>query len=306
MKNLKFYSLATGAALAMGATPTQAATPRADKPNVIMILIDDLSSFGVSAYGLESITSSQKHFTDEKLSTPNIDKLAQEGVLCSHAYSHALSEATRVALMTGMNNGRNYIETKALHESQITYGDVFQANGYKTAVYGKWKQSRGSIEVPAVRHISAFGWDDYSCFDMVYANQRFINPDLVVNDKIENYNGRTDLDPATDRRWYGPDMFNRKTLEFIEKNQNDPFFIYYSLVLIHDDHKPTPDSKPRSVFDTTDESNKNDLREYFPDMIRYTDKMIGRVVDKVEELGLRDNTIIIVMGDNGSKEFVTF
>ncbi len=278
----------------------------AENPNVILILIDDLSYFGVSAYGLESLTSVNKEFVDEKISTPNIDQLAREGIMCSHAYAHALSEATRVALMTGMNNGRNYIETKALHESQITFSDVFQQNGFATGMYGKWKQSRGSNEIPAAEHISAFGWDDYTCFDMVTAKQRHINPDLVVNDVVTNYNNRTDKDPRTENRWFGPDIFNYRAIDFIEKNKDQQFFMYYPLVLIHDEHKPTPDSSPAGIFDSVDESNKNDMREYLPDMIRYADKMIGRVVDKVDELGLRENTLIVVMGDNGSKEFIHF
>ena len=72
-----------------------------------------------------------------------------------------LCENTRVALMTGMHNGRNYIQPKALHASQITFSDVFKRSGYATGMYGKWKQTRGTLEIPAKRYISEFGWDDY-------------------------------------------------------------------------------------------------------------------------------------------------
>ena len=130
------------------------------------------------------------------------------------------------------------------------------------------------------------------------ADQRHINPDLVINDEVVDYRKRTDLDPETGRRWFGPDIFNRKALQFIEKNQENPFFLYYPMVMIHDDHKATPDTMPHSIFDEADESQKNDMRDYLPDMIRYTDKLIGRVVDKIDELGLRENTLIMVMGDN--------
>lgn len=306
MRFFNIAAMAAGVAASGCANLTSAESAEQEHTNVILILIDDLSYFGVSVYGLESLTSTMGHFVNDTISTPNIDRLAREGVLCSHAYSHALSEATRVALMTGMNNGRNYIETKALHESQITFGDLFQRGGYTTGMYGKWKQSRGTKENPPERHISAFGWDDYTCFDMVTADQRHINPDLVINDVVTDYRKTTELDPKTGRRYFGPDIFNYKALEFIEKNQDNPFFLYYPMVLIHDDHKPTPDSKPEGIFDTTDERQQNDMREYLPDMIRYTDKMIGRVVDKVDELGLRENTLIVVMGDNGSKEFIHF
>ena len=275
-----------------------------ERSNVIFILVDDLSYFATSPYGAKSVNSS--HFKDAPIKTPNMQRLANEGVMCTHGYAHALSEATRVALMTGMNGGRNFLQCKSLHHSQITFGDAFKREGYATGMYGKWKQTRGTKNIPGVRYISEFGWDDYACFDVVDEGQRYINPEMVVNDKSVSYKGRTDLDPHTNRRWYGPDIFNRKALEFIETNKDKPFFLYYSMVLIHDEHKPTPDTKPYSVFDTTSEAKKNDLREYFPDMIEYTDKLIGKVIDKVEDLGLRENTLIVVMGDNGSKEFVRF
>ncbi len=276
------------------------------KTNVVFILVDDLSYFATNPYGAVSVTSSQGHFTDAPITTPNMSRLADEGIVCNHAYAHALSEATRVALMTGMNNGRNFLECKSLHDSQITFGDVFQREGYSTAIYGKWKQTRGTDVVPAVRYLSEFGWDDYACFDVVGEGQRYMNPELVINGESVSYKGRTDVDPETGRRWYGPDIFNRKALQFIESNKDNPFFLYYSMVLIHDEHRPTPDSMPHSVFDNDDESKENDQRQYYPDMIAYTDKLIGKVIDKVDELGLRDNTLIVVMGDNGSKEFVTF
>ncbi|MFI3247961.1 MAG: sulfatase-like hydrolase/transferase [Rikenellaceae bacterium] len=271
-----------------------------ERPNVIFILIDDVSYFGIPAYGAQSVSTKAGGDEFVKVNTPNIDKLAQEGVMCTHAYAHALSEATRVALMTGMNNGRNYLVPKSLHDSQITFGDVFQRAGYATGMYGKWKQTRGTTQIPGKEYISAFGWDDYACFDVITERQRYVNPELVVNGERVSYIGRDDIDPETGRRWYGPDIFNRKALEFIEEHQDEPFFLYYPMVLIHDEHRPTPDSEPKEVFDTMPEGNKdfNDLK-YVTDMLTYADKMTGRIVDKLEELDLRDNTIIVVMGDNG-------
>ncbi|MFI3319636.1 MAG: sulfatase-like hydrolase/transferase [Rikenellaceae bacterium] len=297
IKNITMASAVVGSAFTANAAPQ-----RAEQPNVVFILLDDVSYFNLPAYGMESISlaGNARSVDREKVETPNIDRLAEQGVLCTQAYAHALSEATRVALMTGMNNGRNYLATKALHESQITFGDVFQYNGYATGMYGKWKQSRGTKENPPATHISTFGWDDYACFDMVTADQRYINPDLVVNDKVTDYRKTTEIDPKTGRRYYGPDIFNYRALEFIEKNKEKPFFLYYPMALIHSEIKPTPDSKD-GTFSTTEETKKNNDNRYLPDMIRYMDKMIGRVVDKIETLGLRENTLIVVMGDNGSQ-----
>ena len=127
------------------------------------------------------------------------------------------------------------------------------------------------------------------------------------NGDVLNYNGRKDLDPETGRRWYGPDIVNRKALKFIENNKDKPFFLYYPMILVHDDHKPTPMTKPHSIFDTFPEkaqyNNKGgDDRQYFPDMIEYMDHLIGKVIKKLEQEGVRENTLIVVMGDNGTKE----
>ena len=276
------------------------------KPNVVLILIDDLSYFGVSAYGSHTLKSRFNYFPQQAYSTPRIDEIAKEGVRCDHAFVHPICENTRVALMTGQHNGRNFMAPKALHSSQITFSDVFKDAGYATGMYGKWKQTRGTPSVPGVRYISEFGWDDYACFDVVYEQQRYINPTLVINDVSVNYQGKTTNDPRTGRRYYGPDIFNYRALDFIEAHKNEPFFLYYPMVLIHDEHKPTPDTQPESIFNTVSESASVDLREYAPDMLYYMDKLIGNVVDKIDSLGIRENTMIIILGDNGNKEFFQY
>ncbi len=304
--NIKAIAMVGASALAATPATSLAAQSRdKDKPNVIFILIDDVSHFATSTYGAKEVSTKNARYSTPKefkpINTPNLDRLAREGVVCNHAYAHALSEPTRIALMTGMHGGRNFLTPKALHESQITFSDVFKREGYATAMYGKWKQTRGTSEIPGKDYISTFGWDDYACFDVVKEAQRYINPDLVVNDKVVTYHGRTDLDPKTGRRWYGPDIFNDKALSFIEQHKDEPFFLYYPMVLIHSEHRPTPDSTDRELFDTMPEGHKDfNSLTYITDMISYADKMTGRVIDKLEELNLREDTLIVVMGDNGS------
>ncbi|MBK1875524.1 sulfatase-like hydrolase/transferase [Pelagicoccus mobilis] len=276
----------------------------------MLILIDDLSHYGVTAYGADRMNCIRKgqEFENVRIATPRMDKLAGEGVRFDRAFTYPLCESTRIALMSGKDNRRNYLKPKSQHASDITFGDIFQAEGYRTGMFGKWKQTRGTKEVPGREYISEFGWDEYVCFDVIGGGQRFINPNLVVNGKVVNYKGRTDLDPVTGRRWYGPDLCNRAALKFIEDNKDEPFFLYYPMLLVHDDHKPTPDTEPASDFDTFDEESpyvikgRGDDARYFPDMLAYTDKLIGKLVDKLEAEGLRDDTLIVLMGDNGTKE----
>jgi hypothetical protein len=171
---------------------------------------------------------------------------------------------------------------------------------------GKWKQTRGTREFPGKDYIYKFGWDEFCCFDVIGEGRRMIDPLLVINGKPKQFEG---IDPVTGWRSYGPDIINRFAIDFIEKNKEKPFFLYYPMVLVHDEHTPTPDSQPRDVFDRFDVNAKTpyghgpgDDRRYFPDMINYTDKMIGKVLDKLDELGLSENTLVVVMGDNGTKE----
>ncbi len=281
------------------------------KPNVVLIFIDDLSHLGVSAYGADRVSSNRGLFENVKLETPNIDRLADNGILFSNAHSYPLCENSRVSLMSGKYNSRNYLRPKSQHHSDITFGDTFKKAGYATGIFGKWKQTRGTKEIPGEKYIYEFGWDEFTCFDVTTEGQRFINPHLVVNGETVNYTGRTDLDPETGRRWYGPDICNRDALKFIDKNKDNPFFLYYPMLLVHDDHKPTPDTKPNSLFDNFDEANNNrnghtgDDQAYFPDMVSYMDKLIGNVISKLKEHKLMENTILIVMGDNGTKESFT-
>ena len=287
-------------------------THATDRPNVVLILIDDLSHYGVSAYGAVELNSTQGFFDSVPVATPQIDRLAGEGALAGNAFAYPICEPTRVALMTGMNNHRNFIQAKALHESQITFGDLFKKAGYTTAIAGKWKQSRGTARVAGQHYVERFGWENVHCFDLLYEGRRHIEPNFVINGRIQWFNG---IDPETSRRYYGPDLVNRFALDFIENHRDEPFFLYYPMLLVHDEHTPTPDTSPVDAYDAfevmvnnTSEPPENeygafngDDRRYFPDMVAYMDKMIGKVIDKLDQLGLRDDTLIVVMGDNGTK-----
>ncbi len=287
--------------------PAIVKTSPAEPTNVVLILIDDLNHYGVTAYGANRLHSYDGLFTNKEFGTPNIDALAKQGLRVDHAFAYPICENTRIALMSGKNNDRNYLQPKSQHRSDITFGDAFKKAGYATGLFGKWKQTRGDKQVAGKDYIAEFGWDEYAAFDVVTEGQRFINPNLVINGEVKNYNGRTDVDPETGRRWYGPDIVNRHALNFIDKNKDKPFFLYYPMILVHDDHKPTPDTKPNNIFDNFDETadynnTGGDDRRYFPDMIEYMDKLIGNVVKQLDESGVRENTLIVIMGDNGTKE----
>ena len=133
----------------------------------------------------------------------------------------------------------------------------------------------------------------------------------MINGKINWYKG---LSPETKRRYYGPELVNRFALDFIETHQDEPFFLYYPMLLVHDEHTPTPDTQPNEHYDNFEVMThtgikpdnsfgafKGDDRRFYPDMVAYMDKMIGNVTDQLDRLGLREKTLIVVMGDNGTK-----
>lgn len=239
------------------------------KPNVVLILIDD--------FGYECVTANG----GESYSTPVMDKLAATGVRFEQCHVTPLCTPTRVALMTGMSNRRNYANFGFLDPSQKTFGNFLKAAGYATCVAGKWQLGNG-YDGPA-----HFGFDEYCLWQLNRRPGRYKNPGFESNGNQLDYgNGE-----------YGPDIVNKYALDFIERKKNTPFFLYYPMMLTHNPFDATPDSP-----DYADHTGGRDAKPFghFPDMVAYADKLIGKVVAKLEELKLRENTLIIVLGDNGT------
>jgi arylsulfatase A len=243
------------------------------RPNIILIMADDLGYEGLGCNGSQSYV------------TPNLDHLAQTGMRFEHCYSQPICTPSRVQIMTGRYNFRNYKMFGYLELEEITFGHILRYAGYKTCIVGKWQLSNG-IEGPY--HA---GFDEY-CLWQIYRNiagkgvrgSRYADPKIYQNGKVlQNLAGK-----------YGPDVFCDFILNFIERNQGQRFFVYYPMVLTHDPFVPTPDSE-----DWMHDRNKHDVR-YFADMILYMDKIVGKIVEKLDSLNLRENTIILFTADNGS------
>lgn len=258
--------------LTMGATAL-CATDK--KPNVILILIDD---FGYECVGANGGTSYQ---------TPHLDKLATSGTRFTHAYAQPLCTPTRVQLMTGLYNVRNYTRFGQLEPSQITFGHLFQQAGYKTCVTGKW-QLEGGFDGPG-----KFGFDEYCLWQLTRRPPRYANPGMEIN-------GRTVYFHAGE---YGPDIVNDYAMDFITSHREEPFLLYYPMVLTHDPFQPTPDSADWDPKANGEKMNRQ--VKHFADMTAYMDKMVGRMVTMLEQQGLRENTLILITGDNGTHPSVT-
>jgi len=250
----------------------------ADKPNIVLIMADDMGYECISANGCE----------DYK--TPVIDKLAAEGMRFEQCFANPLCTPSRVKIMTGLYNKRNFTKFAHMDRSQVTFAHQLKEVGYATAVAGKW-QLGGQPDSP--QH---FGFDRSCLWRHNAPGSRYPNPGLSIDGKPVQYsNGE-----------YGPDVCADFICDFIQTNKDQPFLVYYPMILPHCPFAPTPDSDD---WDPTvkgwpykgpgDEAMQ---QMHFRDMVQYIDKLVGKIVSKLDELGTRDNTIIIFTADNGTDE----
>ena len=234
------------------------------KPNIIFILADDLGINGLGCYGAD------------RYKTPNIDKLAREGTRYTHAYTAPLCGPSRALIMTGryaFRTGATNQDATGLMKPAVEtmMPSYLKPAGYVTASIGKWGQlPLGPAE---------FGFDEYLKFkgSGVYWNTQ-------ENGKTIRVNGK----PRTIRdKEYLPDVMHDFTVDFMTRHRENPFYIYYSLSHVHAEILPTPDSKP-------------DSKDLYADNIAYMDKLVGKLIAELERLKLRDSTLIVFVGDNGT------
>ena len=251
------------------------------KPNVILIMADDL---GYECLGVNGA---------EKYQTPNLDRLASTGMRFTNAFANPLCTPSRVKLMTGMYNVRNYIRFGLLGRKETTFGHIMKDAGYRTCIVGKWQLGK---ELDSPQH---FGFEQ-SCLwqhrrgrtrkDSPH-DTRFSNPRMEINGAFKDY----------DHGEFGPDIAADFAVNFIEEHKDEPFFLYYPMILTHCPFIPTPGTPDWDPTSPGSETYKGDAK-YFADMDHHMDKNIGRITAKLEELKLRDNTLIIFTGDNGTDE----
>ena len=247
----------------------------AEQPNIVLIMADDIGVECLSCYGGESHK------------TPNLDALAASGMRFTNAHSQPLCTPSRVQIMTGIHNNRNYVRFGVLDPQATTFGNLLRDAGYRTGIAGKW-QLDGGFDGP-----SRFGFDRYCLWQLTRRPSRYPNPGLEIDGREVDFK----------QGEFGPDLVSDYICKFIEENKVRPFFVYYPMMLPHWPFVPTPDHAdydPEMWRDSKGEPGGFRGPEYWPAMVAYTDKMVGKVVAKIDELGIRDNTLILWTGDNGT------
>ena len=243
-----------------------------ERPNIILIMCDDMGYEGVSIYGSTTY------------STPNLDSLAKNGMYFNHAYSTPICTPSRVQIMTGKYNYRNYVKFGLLERSQKTFANYLQETGYETAICGKW-QLGGDLDT-----VRQFGFSTHCLWHLDGRDSRYWNPRISRDGQMIN-----GLETA-----FGPDIMTDFACEFIKSEREDPFLLYFPMSLPHWPFVPTPDSKAGGSRKRSGEyDGRAGGEEYFPDMVNYLDKLVGRIVDTLKESDQFDNTLLIFTCDNG-------
>ncbi|NNE91489.1 MAG: sulfatase-like hydrolase/transferase [Verrucomicrobiales bacterium] len=261
------------------------------QPNIILLLADDIGIDGFGCYGGTSYP------------TPRIDELAKSGLRFTYAYSQPLCTPTRVQIMTGKYNHRNWTYFGILDPKEKTFGHRLQEAGYKTMIAGKWQlQSYDPPDFPNADRrrgtgmkITEAGFDEWSQFhawNTEDKGSRYPDPKMDNSGEIEQFDGK-----------YGPDVWVDQIGDFLERHKDgdSPMFVYHAMCLPHWPFNPTPESaawkNPNRRYEES--------TEFFPDMMAYLDKVVGQIVDKVDALGLRENTLILFYADNGTDRRIT-
>lgn len=249
-------------------------------PNIVFIMADDM---GYECLGCNGST---------EYKTPNLDKLSEQGIRFEHCYSQPLCTPSRVKIMTGQYNFRNYEDFGYLNPNQKTFANYLKEAGYATCIAGKWQLNGLNRNNPGNQDVNRpyhFGFDEYCLWQLNHQKndgERYANPLITQNGKDLPRNAES----------YGPQIFSDYIIDFIKRKADTPFFIYYPMVLVHDPFVPTPDSPEwadpsrRYEKDTT----------YYADMMEYADKVIGKIETALKESGVWENTLFIFSGDNGT------
>ena len=256
-------------ALVTAATPGFATR----SPNVVFILADDLGVEGVQSYGSE-------------IETPNLSALAAAGLQVDNAHAMPICTPSRVRILTGRDSGRNYRDFGHLDEKETTMAQLLRRGGYRTMLAGKWQLGRGLDRRLVGASPAAAGFDEYLAWQIQDEDvgSRYWGPTLWRNGVRETVEDRV----------FGPDLVNDAVLDFIGRNREVPFFVFYSMLLPHDPFVLTPE-----MAGPADRSLK------FAGMVRYMDRLVGSVINRLKELGLQENTLIVFTADNGTHPSIT-
>ncbi len=289
---MAFFILAIGLALSTAQTASQTA----NKPNFVFILADDLGYGDVGSYG------------QQQIKTPNIDRLAAEGMRFTSFYAGStVCAPSRCVLMTGKHTGHCTVRGNAavpLRDEDKTIAEVFKDAGYATGAFGKW----GLGELDSSGHPNRQGFDEFFGYlNQTHAHNYF--PSFLIHNgerypltNVPQTETAVGAGYAKEKKQYSHDVIAEQALAWLDKQRGKPFFLYLPFTLPHANNEANRDLKNgQEIPDYGEYANKA-----WPDpdkgqaaMIARLDRDVGRVLAKLKDMGVERNTLVIFSSDNG-------
>jgi len=279
-------------------------------PNIIYILADDLGYGDIGVYG------------QTLFETPNLDRLAKGGMQFLQHYSGStVCAPSRSALMTGQHTGHTFIRGNSergftlenegqypLASEELTIAEALKEAGYRTAAFGKWGLGYpGSEGAP-----NSQGFDQFYGYNCQRVAHNYYPTHLWDNQLKEDLKGNDGNTAQT----YAPELIHQKALSFLEENKDAPFFMFYPSVIPHAElvapeeymvkyrgkflpEKKHVNAKKKDGYSVSGYNSQVESHAAFAAMVNILDDQVGEIMDKVHELGIAENTLIIFTSDNG-------
>lgn len=268
------------------------------RPNIVLIMADDLGYGHLGCYGQKIIR------------TPNIDRLAHDGMKFTQAYAGCtVCAPSRSVLMTGYHTGHTPVRGNtggiALRDRDLTFAEILQKAGYKTGLFGKWGLGDANTEGVPNRQ----GFDEFFGY-LHQKHAHFYYTDYLWHNETKyllpgNKDGQ--------KKQYTHDVVMDKALDFMDRSQDEPFFCFLSFTIPHHEwavpdetlklYAGQFDERPHKVRWRQGYAQPAEPKATMAAMITHMDKGVGQVVDRLERLGLRENTLVVFVSDNGAGDY---
>jgi arylsulfatase A-like enzyme len=278
-----------------GLHPAAGADGGPEQPNLIYILADDLGYGDLSCYG------------QTRLATPQLDSMAAAGLKFTRHYAGStVCAPSRCVLLTGKHTGHAAIRGNSpglMPEDEVTVAELLRTAGYATGCFGKW----GVGNPPPLDDPNRHGFDEFYGYVSMFHAHNFFPEFLIHNGQktpLRNEVGKAWKDGdgrgvAVKRADYVPELVTREALSFIEQHRQRPFFLYLAMNVPHANNEAGKAGMEVPEYAESVEDDWPLPEKGFATMIRNIDRDVGRVLEKIRQLGLERKTLVIFTSDNG-------
>jgi len=289
--------------LALTSCNEKAVSEKQVQPNVIFILVDDMGFGDLSCFGQKILT------------TPNIDRMAREGMVFTNFYTGStVCAPSRASLLTGKDTGhtsvRGNMPAQLVADDEMTIAKVMQQAGYKTAAVGKWGIGHPPpLDDPKRKGFDSFFgyvnmWHAHNCFpEFLYRDGQKVGLKNKLRANPDGSNPWADMPEGTgiaaEREEYVHDLFDKEALDIITQNKDNKFFLYLAYNVPHANNEGGNDGMEVPSFGEYEDKDWPKTEKGFASMMRNIDNSVGMIMSKLKELGIDDNTMLIFCSDNG-------